>query len=428
MGNPFTPPGGDRTFDASITGLFGLVLVVMATPWWPRPLDYPRPAVAAVGALVLGGGVLLWRRRGWARWPVTGIVAGLAGLALGRMLADGFSVWRLLGPAALLWHCWEVLRHFSPQALADSLPNTRPEGPMVSLVLLLRRSRHLEATLLARYAESVWSVPFQALGRTAGSADTGPGAWVGGQSPLFMVAAPEGFFIVHNHASPYFSDPARLSSAVDELRLRKVVEENRGWLAVDLIRLGDEMAEPESAYPAIARFIAELAGPDCQALFQPATNRFHPWDDELEARLRTGDVTGVFAVPTKVPVVHVPEDDPRLLAAVAEARGRWPEFVVAFESRSGDSFSVKAPISGAGNTEFIWVQVDSLAGGDIAGRLANEPVDLGDLKEGSPVTVRVADLNDWAFVRNGEPEGMFTVKAIAAIRGEGGRGREMPAE
>ncbi len=428
MASKFSPPGGERTFDAALTVVFGLLLLAMASPWWPRGLDYPRPAVALAGVILTAGGGLLWCRRGWARWPVTGVVAGLAGLAVGKLFTDGFTFWRVLGPVALLWHSWDVLRHFSPRALAESDPNAEPDGPMVSLVLLLRRPRHLEANLVARYAELVWATPFKSLSADSEPQDDPPGPWVGGQSPIFMVSAPEGFFIVHNHDRPYFDDPAKLAEEVDELRLRKVIEDNRGWLAVDLMRLSDDQAPRESAYPAIARFIAELAGPDCQAVFQPATNRFNPWDDELEAKLRAGDVADVFAEPTQVPVINVPEDDPRMLAAVTEARTRWPEFVAAFDAKAGESFSVKAPVTAGGNTEFIWVQVESVAGEDIAGTLGNEPVDLGDLREGSPVTVQVPELNDWMFLRDGEPVGLFTVKAIQEIQKERAAEREKPAD
>ena len=97
-------------------------------------------------------------------------------------------------------------------------------------------------------------------------------------------------------------------------------------------------------------------------------------------------------------------------SAVAEARRRWPEFMAAFQTRDGELFSVKAPVRGGGNTEFIWIQVESCEGQQIRGTIGNDPVDLGGLKEGDAVAASAEEINDWAFLREGQPVGMFTVK------------------
>ena len=47
--------------------------------------------------------------------------------------------------------------------------------------------------------------------------------------------------------------------------------------------------------------------------------------------------------------------------------------------------------------------------------LGNDPIDLGGLKLGDRVEVPLKDLNDWAFLRNQEALGMFTVKVIGQI-------------
>lgn len=428
MAFKLSPPGGERTFDAALTLVFGLLVCAMATPLWPQPLTYPVPAVAIVGLILVGAGVGLWRRQAWARWPVIALMVLLAGLAAAKAVTEGVSFWRVAAPFALLWHAWDVFRHFSPAALAASDPDAN-EGPMISLVLLLRRPRHLEANMVARYAELVWNTPFVTpTGEDAAesSQDQPVGSWVMGQSPIFMLSAPDGFFVLHNHDRPYFDEPEQAAEAVHELRQRKVILENRGWMAVDLMHLANPEASRESAYPAIARFIAELAGPDCQAIFQPATSRLNPWDDSLEAKLRSGQVTEVFEDPTAVPVIEIPEDDPRMQAAVAEARERWTEFVAAFAARDGESFTVKAPVSVGGNTEFIWVQVEAIEGERITGTLGNEPVDLGDLREGSRVTVAAKEVADWAFVRGEEPTGLFSLKAIQQIQAE--RNRAQPGK
>jgi uncharacterized protein YegJ (DUF2314 family) len=162
--------------------------------------------------------------------------------------------------------------------------------------------------------------------------------------------------------------------------------------------------------------VAELAGPDCLALFQPETGRINVWDEVLDNKLRGPDCLEVFGVQTNVPVIQVDDGDPRMQAAVQLARTRWPEFVEAFQKRDGKNFSVKAPITVADRREFIWVEVDGLEPEYVHGTLANDPVDLGHLKIGDRVEVPLKDLNDWAFLRNGEGVGMFTVKVVSDIQ------------
>jgi uncharacterized protein YegJ (DUF2314 family) len=179
-----------------------------------------------------------------------------------------------------------------------------------------------------------------------------------------------------------------------------------------------DAASPETFYPLMARLIAELAGPDCQAIYQPHGNRFNHWDDSLEARLRAGDVTQVFAEPTRLPVVEVAEDEPRMLAAVDEALRRWPEFADAFSRRDGEGHSVKVPLSRGESTEFIWVEVDRIDAERIHGRLGNDPVDLGELRHGSVVDVPVGEVKDWVYVVGGEPKGMFGTKVLMELQRE----------
>jgi uncharacterized protein YegJ (DUF2314 family) len=90
--------------------------------------------------------------------------------------------------------------------------------------------------------------------------------------------------------------------------------------------------------------------------------------EETPAKLRSDDpIKAVFVEITEIPVVPI-GDDPRLQAAEAEARRRFQEFE-----------TVKTLVTVSGNSEHIWVDVDSISAGKIHGRLGNDPVDLGDL-------------------------------------------------
>jgi len=113
--------------------------------------------------------------------------------------------------------------------------------------------------------------------------------------------------------------------------------------------------------------------------------------------------------------------DPRLDAAAAEARKRWPEFVEEFNKREANvAYAVKfsLPIKGGG-VEHIWMQVTAIDGSTIRGELGNDPVaDLG-LKLGDAVTTTVDQLEDWMVGRGeGNLKGLFSVPVLQAIEAE----------
>jgi uncharacterized protein YegJ (DUF2314 family) len=92
--------------------------------------------------------------------------------------------------------------------------------------------------------------------------------------------------------------------------------------------------------------------------------------------------------------------------------------VAAYEARAGENFSVKAPLTHAGNTEFIWITVTGLEGDFVYGRLGNDPGNLGSMRLGSKVSVPVADLNDWCYVNpEGKLTGGFTIEAVQKAQG-----------
>ena len=101
-----------------------------------------------------------------------------------------------------------------------------------------------------------------------------------------------------------------------------------------------------------------------------------------------------------------------------QARTRWNEFVEAFNSGNAQHCAVKAPVTVGSRTEFIWITVDSIKDGLISGRLGNEPIDLGDLKLDSKVTVDTAVVADWVFFQDEQPTGLFSLKALSEIQQE----------
>src|SRR2546423_12032477 len=87
--------------------------------------------------------------------------------------------------------------------------------------------------------------------------------------------------------------------------------------------------------------------------------------------------------PPEESVVQIDEDDPRMAAAVTEAKKRLPEFAAAFsKAKDGYQFSVKAPFADQGSeeAEFMWVHVCRVDFDAVHGTLLNEPEFVKSLK------------------------------------------------
>lgn len=313
-------PDGERTAAALLTILWGgaFCWIGFRFPVQLRPVVSGWMLVVA-GMPLVASGVLLWLRRGWIRWPSSALLTLLALAQMGGIASWGFGWGRLFILLGLVWTAFDVFRHFSPHALASS-ESEATDGesgprPMISLALLLRRPRHLDAQMLARYCEGAWGGEYRVL--SSGDSprpparDEEPG-WVTGRTPVLIVGSPDGVFVVHNHDRPYFGPRTTAGGKTPDVRLRQVLQENRAWIAVDLMASTQEGVERNALYAPVARLIAVLAGPDCQAIYRPETGQFSQWDESLEERLRGPDVLALFEEPAKPPVNGVLDSHPRM--------------------------------------------------------------------------------------------------------------------
>ncbi len=296
----------------------------------------------------------------------------------------------------------------------------RKEDAPLSIVLLLQQPKSLDVRVLAEVLskETGRSVrPIDVAAETKEEDDGRPvGDMVAGASPHFIAQVGGTAFAIHNISEPYVSDPVSASEALPELRLRKAVRDHKAWLSMDIVH---PQAATADAYRVIAKVLAHFIDSDCLALYYPPDGQFAPCiADQTIEKLKSDDpVKAVFREVTEVPVIPI-DDDPRLKAAEDEARRRFSEFASAFDKKDGTGFAIKARITKGGNSEHIWVEVDRISDGKVEGRLGNDPVDLGDLKIGSRVEVQTGEVEDWVFLRNQSPVGMFTVPVIQQIERE----------
>lgn len=270
-----------------------------------------------------------------------------------------------------------------------------------SIVVLLKESRALSQDALARLASRAMGCPIDI---------------VEGASPRFVLYAGGALYTLHNVASPYFDNSEKATEHIDELRLRKAARDHKAFIALDHT-LGATPDKPTAQeYQTIGKILAELEGPDWLALYHPPTDSFIPYiEKESVAHLRAQEpIESLFHNPTVSPVIPI-DDDPRMKAAEAEAKRRFPEFKAAFAKRSSEFFSIKALIKRGSKGEHIWVEVDSMTDGAIEGRLGNEPVELEGLKLGSPVQVPVFEVEDWAIQKQGSITGAFTMPVLEII-------------
>jgi uncharacterized protein YegJ (DUF2314 family) len=190
---------------------------------------------------------------------------------------------------------------------------------------------------------------------------------------------------------------------------------------------GADSANPVS-HRVMGKLVAEFVGPDCLALYHPPNERIVPVTsglaDLLQAKLR-GDcpIEALFGADARVfdPVVTVAGNDPRMLAAMDEARRRFPEFLRFFRESGGQGrFAVKARLESGDNAEHLWVEVYRVDGGRIWGSLCNDPVHLENYRAGTRIDLSESEIEDWGvFAEDGGlVSGLFTTAAIEEIEAE----------
>jgi len=266
--------------------------------------------------------------------------------------------------------------------------------------MLLSEPRAMNVHTLAALLASEFGVPV-GLGEEDKLENFAAGA-----PPILAFHINGGAFVLHLHAAPYVADAAKVAANVEEQRLAMAIREHRAWLSIDAVR----GANP---YITIGRILARLWGADVLALLHRPSKRMAPGSDLVPFQLRSDDpVKAVFGEIEQSPVVNADAEDAELAEAKRVAQRRWKEFCDAFASKSGNGFSVKAPITRDGRTEHIWVDVEEITPLGVWGLLGNEPLDLPGLRLGSRVEVLLDDIEDWSYLRDGKTIGGFSIVVL----------------
>lgn len=323
-----------------------------------------------------------------------------------------------------------------PEPSALDEPEAAGDVHFPTFVLLLREPRDpaiFDAGCIARVFEN-------ALGLDLKGEDGSDGS-IAGSGLRFAGEIGGQLIMILNDLKPYIADPQAAAGHLREKRTAHAVRQHRACLSVS-IAMPCPLADAAAGYRLIGKLAAALAGP----LEMPAADRrgrpatlpaalavcwpdpttgdghIRVYDSELHDRLSSDDPLSAFREvhTTNPPIIEAKDDDPRLVAATAEARRRWPEFLAAFARRQPDqTFAIKTAVKEGALLEYMWLTVDRIEAGALHSTLANEPNRLTRIQLGDRLKVRAADIVDWAFGNDGGMEGAFSVQALAEIAREG---------
>ena len=349
----------------------------------------------------LGGVWILVGLFGWFGWrrTVLGAIAAAVGhfATVGWLMATGgFSLWRLASVLCLGGGITWLYRLARPD---------ESEGvkTIVELVVLLRTARIWDGPELAAVAGEVFGGPFAVNPDREGGKY--PDRYLFGGDGAYAIFQGDAFMKLVAMPQPYFT------AKIQDPDGQKLLDAHQGAFTLGLLGPNESYATP-AALTVLGRLLTRLAENNAVAVYLPAMTKLVLWNEGVKGMLAGDDPLKVFCAGFS-PLIITKADDPRMEAAKAEARSRWPEFEAAWKQKgASDHFFVKAPVTGGGNTEFIWLEVEEWNGDQIKGRLDNKPFDLGELKEDDRVEVKVADVTDWFFDKGGQFTGPFSVEAL----------------
>jgi uncharacterized protein YegJ (DUF2314 family) len=293
--------------------------------------------------------------------------------------------------------------------------------PLVALVLLMKHPHVLTEPHVRQAIATAWGMELgselEENGDWLVQADQVNPAMGQPNAKNYLISCKGRMFLINSVNEPYMDNPEEEAKDYPDVRLRHAVGSHCAWNSVD--HFGDPPSETEKPeiYAAIGRLVAEFANEDCVALYSPELGHCNEYSPDLLPILRSDKPLAVFDEPTNAPIVELDGDDPRMIAAVEQAKRRWPEFMAAFENRpSGETpFAVKARFVDGDKEEFMWISIKRIEGDVLSGKLENSPAFVKTVREGDAVTVRAADVNDWFCEINGESVGGFTMKVMSEV-------------
>ena len=113
--------------------------------------------------------------------------------------------------------------------------------------------------------------------------------------------------------------------------------------------------------------------------------------------------------------IKVPNEDPEMGAAKANARATLAKFWRAYENPGPGErdFALKVALPFAqNNTEHIWVSDIQRDGSSVSGVINNVPRDVKTLRLGQRIQIRDEQISDWMYLREGKIVGNHTLRPL----------------
>lgn len=194
-----------------------------------------------------------------------------------------------------------------------------------------------------------------------------------------------------------------------EARLAEGMTSHQGYVSIDCWKAPEGISR-RNARPLMAKIAAALTDESTLLYYDWTTRRMCLNDPEILELLAAGNLDEAIQDIGDV-VVNVDYNSGKTVQAVEEARRRWPEFVVAFQTRGDEPFLAKVRFEHGENVEHMWVEVTACDEKSLTGTVANRPFKIPKPKEGDVITAPIEELSDWLMIRDDEPVGGF-VEAI----------------
>lgn len=216
---------------------------------------------------------------------------------------------------------------------------------------------------------------------------------------------------------PWLGDVDQIISESKDKRLREMLRKAKAYVSITLEdNFDDDEEAREAAEATLLRVLSGFAAlSDSLAVYDDNSGDFNYVNAEVIETLAGDDPLSAFEIEVMPPVIMVDGDSEEMKSAIAEARRRWPEFVLAFKQTGKDvgPFLIKAEFKDRNDSEFMWCEVAGISGGRVSAVLKNEPVTLKSVAAEDKVELPVSRIVDWIYANTeGERVGGFTMDLV----------------
>lgn len=370
-------------------------------------------------------GVLLLVRPAWGRRPaIVQFLLLAAAMVWVSVRAGGVSPLILLMIGFALWFAYDLWSAPEPGDDAEEEEETENEYLSRGIHLLCAEPAFVDSAAVARFAERAFGVPFvDAGGEPDRDFDETTDNVVSGGPPDFELSYGGVPLLVRVFDSPV-PGAQKMADEMGPSRVAEALASHLSRICIAARLHPRDSTHSVEVYRLCGRLAAEFFEVNCLAVALLEFSVVYAAEPAMAWKLRSDDPVAAFQSRERGPLFRVRADDPDMMAAIAEARARWPEFVAEFRRRAEQTAAtgeaqppgfVKVPFDSEAGPEFMWLEVTAIEGDFLYGVLNNDPGMTQRVASGDRIRKPLADVSDW-ILEGPEPQGGFTLEALRKIR------------